>query len=537
MSKRWDAVVVGGGHNGLVAAGYLARAGLDVLLLERRGIVGGLTTTEELLPGFWGEPASQIAHGVEPRVYRDMRLFEYGLESIKTDPYMVTPFPDGRRLVGYRSKKRFTEEIKKFSDHDAEAWYEYRSLMTDIASELGFSPLEPPPTVQEFFQRAAQTKHEETIYKIVFGTIREFFDERFESEEVKTVLSLLATAFNIAGPMSFSPYMLLHWAYPQNSLLNSDEENDLAFRGGTMRPKGGIGAITQAMARSIQDDGVTIRVNAPVKRLVVESGAIRAVELESGEIIDADFVLSTADPNGTLRDLVGADHLDPHLAHTLAAWKPNGGGSKFIIAFDGVPQFACAQSESENLDFLRASFRFAPSMEYQERAYDDAKYGEPSRNPVIYGQCPTAIDPTLAPDGKHILNLTVFHAPYRLRSGTWREWSEPFAQRILATVREYIPNIDEGLMQYRLITPAELESTYGIPGGSPTHGPMSFPRLMGLYPQPSWQGHRSPYPNLFFGGSGTWPGGGVTGGPGFNGAMRLLDSARGGPAGGSTSLE
>ncbi|MDA2986837.1 MAG: NAD(P)/FAD-dependent oxidoreductase, partial [Actinomycetota bacterium] len=517
MSQRWDVIVVGGGHNGLVAAGYLARSGMTVLLLEQRPWVGGLTTTEEIFPGFWAEPASQVAHGIEPIVYRDMRLFDFGVEAVRPDPYMVTPFPDGRRLVGYRSAKRLVEEIRQFSEPDAAAWFDFRSLMTDIATDLRFSPLEPPPTIVEFFERAQQSKHAETIYKIVFGTIREFFDERFESEEVKSVLSLLATAFNIAGPMSFSPYMLLHWAYPQNALLDPSDGTDLQFRGGTLRTKGGIGSLTKAMGRSAEADGVEIRVSSPVSQVVVEDGVARGVVLESGERCDADFVLSTADPNGTLLHLVGPDHLDPSLYSMLQRQKPNGGGSKFIMAFDGEPRFAAALDDDENRSFLRSSFRFAPTMEYQERAYDDAKYGEPSRHPVIYGQCPTAIDPSLAPEGKNIINLTVFHAPYCLRSGTWDDWREPFSQNILATVREYITNLDEGLMQYRLITPADIEAIYRIPGGSPTHGPMSFPRLMGLYPQPSWQSHTSPITNLFFGGAGTWPGGGVTGGPGYNG--------------------
>ncbi len=523
MTAGSRALVVGGGHNGLVAAHYLAAAGLETTVLEQRDLVGGLTTTEEIFPGFFAEPASQVAHGIEPLVYRDMRLDEYGIDIVRTDPYMVTPFPDGRRLIGWRSKKRMAEEIASFSEADEIAWLEYRTLMTDIAIALGISPLAPPPTIHELLDRASKTEYEEEVYRIIFGTIKEFFDDRFESEEVKTVLSLLATAFNLAGPMSTSPYMLLHWAFPQNALLDQNAETDLQFRGGTIRPKGGIGSITQAMERSLIDTGgVAIRKGAKVKRVIVEDGVALGVELASGEQMRADVVLVSSDPRICLLNMVGPDHLASDYVARLRRMKPNGSQAKFLVATRGKPRFRAAQSEEENDAFLRATFRFAPSMEYQERAYDDAKYGVPSRHPVLYGQSPTAIDPSLAPEGCHILNFTVTHAPYRLRTGTWKEAAGPFSETILGTLRLYFENLDEVMINHRLFTPLDIEERYGLPGGDCTQGPMTFRRLMGLYPIPNWQDHSSPIDRLFFCGAGTWPGGGVTGAPGYNGAQLAL---------------
>jgi phytoene dehydrogenase-like protein len=522
---KTDVIVVGGGHNGLVAASYLARAGLSVRLLEQRALTGGLTTTEEIFPGFWAEPASQIAHGIEPRIYRDMRLFDYGIEAVRPDPYLVMPFPGGRRFVGWRSKKRLQEEIRAFSEADAEAWFHFRDLMNEIAEDLGFSSLGPAPSVQEMLVRGQNTRHEEAFYKIIFGTTKDFFDERFESEEIKSALSLLATAFNLAGPYSSSPYMLLHWAFPRNAVQDLGDLSDLQFRGGTLRTKGGIGALTQAMTRSAEASGVEIVTGARVRQILIEDGAVVGVETAEGRRLLADYVISNVDPKATLVDLVGPEHLDEEFFGKVSALRRNGSACKFLMALDGVPRFAAADSDEENEAFLRSSFRFCPSMEYQERAFDDAKYGKPSTHPVIYGQCPTAIDPGLAPEGKHLLALTVFHAPYELREGTWEDVKKPYAEQIISTVEEYIPNIREVLQDWRLISPAELESTYGLPGGSPTHGEMSLPRLLGLWPRPNWVDHRTPVKGLYLCGSGTWPGGGVTGGPGYNGAHRLLSDA------------
>lgn len=529
-----NVLVVGGGHNGLVAASYLAQAGLHVKVLEQRSVVGGLTTTEEIWPGFWAEPCSQIAHGIEPKIYRDMRLFEYNLEAVRPDPYMVFPFPDGRRFVGYRSKKRLREEIANFSEADVESWFEYRNLVKELAQDLHVSPLEPPPTVQELFVRAAGTRHEESFYRMVFGTTRAFFDEHFESEEIKAVLSLLATSFYLGGPLSGSPYLLLHWAFPINSMKDAPEADDLDFRGGTLRTKGGIGSITRAMAASVRDSGAEILTDAGVERIVVERGVARGVELGDGRRFLADVVVSNVDPKATLGVMVGPDHLDPRWFRKINRLERNGSVCKFIVALNDTPRFASAQNADENELFLRSSFRFSPSMEYQERAYDDAKYGEPSREPIIYGQCPTAIDPDLAPPGKHILNFTVFHAPYRLRSGTWETMKRPFSERILATVRQYMPNVDSLLINWKLNSPMDIEQRYGAPGGSPTHGDMTFARLLGLWPLPGWRDYTTPIERLYLCGSGTWPGGAVTGTPGHNAAHKVLaDLENGEPRGAS----
>jgi phytoene dehydrogenase-like protein len=525
MADQADVLVIGSGHNGLVAASYMAQAGLSVQMLEQRSVVGGLTTTEEMWPGFSAEPASQIAHGIEPKIYRDMRLFDYKIEAVRPDPYLLMPFPDGRRFVGWRSKKRLQSEVQKFSEADAAAWFDYRNMLNELAEDLRISPLDGPPSVEEMMARAAGSRHREDFYKLVFGTIQDFFDERFESEEIKSVLSLLASAFNLAGPMSSSAYLLLHWALPVNSKIDSQDGEDLQFRGGTLRTKGGIGAITRAMADSARASGVAIHTDMRVERIIVERGAARGVRLHNGQTIRANYVVSNADPKATLVGMVGPDHLEDRTYRELLKLKRNGNACKFVMALAGTPVFAIAQDEAENTKFLRSSFRFCPSMEYQERAYDDAKYGVPSRNPIIYGQCPTAIDPELAPPGKHLLALTVFHAPYKLRSGTWAQMKAPFAERIISTVEIYIPNIREILIDWKLFSPEDIERRYGTPGGSPTHGEMTFARLLGLWPASAGAGYSTPIQNLYICGAGGWPGGSVTGAPGHNAAHKLIADA------------
>ncbi len=523
MPAKTDAIVIGGGHNGLVAAGYLARAGMRVTVLEQRDIVGGLTTTEELWPGYFAEPASQIAHGIEPKVYRDMRLFDYNLEAVHPDPYLFMPFPDGRRFVAWRGKRKLQEEIRKFSEADAEAWFEYRDVVNELAEDLGVSPLEPPPTIQDLFQRVKGTRHEHVFYEVVFGSVKDFFDRRFESEEIKSALSMMATAFNMVGPYSASAYLVLHWALPVNSLAGLGSGEDLEFRGGTLRTKGGIGAITQAMAASVRADGAEIRTGARVDRVLVEDGSARGVVLESGESLRADVVLSNADARATLLGMVDPSQMDTGFLRDLRGLRRNGPGSKFIMAIDGEPQFAVSAGAEDNFRLLQSSFRFCPSMDYQERAYDDAKYGIPSQDPIVYAQCPTAIDPSLAPPGKHLLAFSVFHAPYRPYGRPWDEETRgAFAERILATTEQYLPRIREQVIDWKFFSPADLEARVGAPGGSMTHGEMLLPRLLGLYPQPHWADGSTPIQNLYICGASTWPGGGVTGAPGHNAAQRVL---------------
>lgn len=519
----FDAIVVGAGHNGMVTAGYLARAGLRVLVLEQRAVVGGLCTTEEIWPGYWAEPASQIAHGIEPRVYRDMRLHEYGLEIVKPDPYMIMLLENNECLIATRSRSRLRREIARFSEKDAVAWFEYQDAVSRMASDLGVSPLEPPPPVAELFARSATMRDQSVFHKMLFGSLREFLEERFESDAIKATLGLLGLAFNMSGPSSTSAYMLLHWAFSQNSKPDQGSADDYTFRGGAMRPLGGIGSITRAMAASLHDDGVTVLTDAAVGKIVIADGTAVGVELGDGRIFEAPVVVSGVEPIRTLRDLVGRDALGPEMHARVSSLKHNGSISKLILALNGTPRFRAAQSDQQNLDFLRSSFRIGPDLDYLERAYDDAKYGRPSREPILFAQCPTAIDPSLAPSGHHLIGITVFHAPYHLRGSDWGREAEGFVANTIAVLSRFFYNIPDIIEKWRFISPAELESVYGATDGSSTHGDLSFGRLWGLWPDAGWHQYRTAIDKLYLCGSGTWPGGAVTGASGHNAAVTVLE--------------
>ncbi len=366
---QYDAIVIGAGHNGLTSAWYLADSGAKVAVLEARHVVGGLATTEEIWPGYFAEPAAQIAHGIEPRIYRDLKLDGYGIELERPDPYLVMPYEDGTAFVARRRRSDLKDAISRISVSDADAWFEYQALLNRLAADLAISPLAPAPPVSELFRRAEHARDREAFYELVFGTVDSFLSRRFESERIRAVIGALAVAFNMAGPKSSNAYLLLHWAFSVNSKPDFDTADDYSFRGGAMRPKGGIGSLTRAFGRAVTDRGAEIRLSAPVERILVQEGRCTGVRLRDGSILKADRVVSNVEPVRTLRTLVGVDGLSSESVEALDGISHHGSICKVLLAVDGLPRFRAASSEEENFAFLRSSFRIAPSLDYLERAY------------------------------------------------------------------------------------------------------------------------------------------------------------------------
>ncbi len=524
-ARRHDAILVGGGHNGLVAAGYLARAGLDVLVLERRDVVGGPCGVVEYFPGYTAAITNSPG-SLEPRVVADMRLEEFGLAFSHPDPTMVAPFPDGRAFVTWRDKARVEAELAKFSAHDARAYGALFDFFGRFAERLGVSLFEPPPSFRELTARLETPEDEAAFAAIMFGSVQDLLDEYLEADEIKAVVATLSTNSSQAGPSTpGSAYLLLQRPLSLASMpaeAGGYDPRQQVMRGSTGLPVGGMGAITQAMRRSIEASGATVRTGAEVVQIMVRDGAVRGVVLGDGEEIEAGIVLSNANPKLTYLDLVDARDLEPDFRERVARIPMAGSAFKVGLALDGLPRFAAARTDEEARLYAGCQFRIAPSMEYLERAYDDCKHGRPSRGPVIWGLTPSVMDPGLAPPGKHVMSLNVFHAPYHLAEGDWATEREVFGEHCIDTLAQYIPNLRDIVTDKRFWSPRDLEREFGLLEANITHGDMVPGRLFSQRPLAGWADYRTPIAGLYLCGVGTWPGGFVSGIPGHNASHQVL---------------
>ena len=527
---QYDAIIVGGGHNGLVCAGYLARAGWKVLVLERRPIVGGACVTEEVFPGFKVSTAAYLCSLLQDRVVRDLELARFGYRVIPKDPAYFAPYPDGRHLIMWSDGRRTCEEIARFSSRDAERYPEYESFMERLAEFVESFWLESPPNLPprslsdwRALARGARrllklSRAElEGLITLFTGSAGEFLDRWFESEQLKVALATDGVIGGRAGPLSAGTgYLLLH-----HSMGSAAGQRGLwGF------VEGGMGVLTQALARSAESCGAEIRTGTPVARVLVRDGVARGVALTDGTEYAARVVVSNADPKRTFLELVGREHLDAEFVSAVARLKLEGTAFKINLALGELPDYTALPGTSLGPQH-RGTTHIAPSIEYVERAHDDAKYGQPSRNPLLEITIPTAYDPDLAPPGRHIMSIFVQYAPYSLNGGmTWREERERFADRVIDVLAEYAPNIRTAIIDRHLLSPLDLEVEYGMTGGHIFHGEMSPDQLFFLRPLPGWAKYSTPIRKLYLCGSGTHPGGGVTGAPGHNAARAILGGQR-----------
>lgn len=524
MPKKYDAIVVGGGHNGLVAAGYLARAGHKVLVLERRERVGGPCSVVDYFPGYTAALTNSPG-SLEPKVISDMRLAEHGLRFHHPDPSMVMPFPDGRIFVAWRQRERVIEELKKFSEHDAETFYDVYDFFQKFAERIGVSIFEPPPSLRELTARLETPEDEEAFAKIFLGSIRSLLDEYLESDELKALIAMVSILSNRVGPWTpGSAFLLLHRPMSLVSMPAGDvnDPRRQVLRGSTGLPVGGMGAISESMRRSIEASGATVRTGAEVTEIMVRDGRTEGVVLSGGEEILASVVVSNLAPKLTYMNLLPVNSLDPILRRKIENLDVEGNAFKVGLALDGVPRFAAAKSAAEIEMFAACQFRIAPSLAYLERAYDDAKFGKPSQGPIIWGLTPSVSDPGLAPEGKNIMTLSVFHAPYRLAEGDWESERDRFGQRVIDTVAEYIPNLKDIIIDTKFWSPRDIEDEFGTHEANLTHGDVLPNRYFSLRPFPGWSDYRTPVRGVYLCSVGTWPGGNVSGVPGHNAGNQIL---------------
>lgn len=525
MTSRsaYDAIVVGGGHNGLVAAFYLAEAGSRVLVLERRERVGGPVATVEFFPGYRSAMTNSPG-SLEPKIVHDMALESHGLRWIKPDPAVVMPFPDGRFFVGWRDQNKTREMLRRFSARDAEAYARVFAFFDDFARRIGVSVFEPPPSYAELAARLKTPQDEADFATIFFGSIRDFLDRRLESDEVKAAIAMLSTGGAVSPSTPGSPLQLLlrPMSLASSRAQGTHDPRTQPLRGSTGLPYGGMGSIIDAMEAAIRAKGVTILTNAAVEAIRVGAdGAVKGVALANGDEYTAPVVLSNLDPRTTLLDKVEAGFVDDAMCDALRAIPKGAATFKVVVAADTPPLFAGVPAD-DAVAYGTCQIRYAPSMDYLEQCHRDFVAGRRTDCPRLFGLIPTFSDPSQAPEGKHLLSFNAWFFPSELREGSWASERDAMGNRIVQILTDMMPSLKQSIVATRFWSPDDLEDEYGLIGGNFSHMDMTPAHMFGLRPLAGLSDYRTPVRGLYLCGSGVWPGGTVTGLPGHNASMAVL---------------
>jgi phytoene dehydrogenase-like protein len=524
-----DVLIVGGGHNGLVTAGYLARRGLKVTVLERRSLVGGACVTEEVWPGYKVSTLSYLCSLLQPQIIRDLELPRYGYHIYPKDPSFFTAFPDGRHIFFYQEMRKTVEQLARFSPRDAAYYPQYEEELARLAEWVETLLMETPPNIVKrrfedllslgkFGLRSLKLGDEGLVrmVKVMTQSVRDFLDERFESNEIKTTLATDGVIGTNGGPATpGTAYILLHHVMGGAA----------GARGLWGFIRGGMGAISEALAASARAHGATIRTDAAVERILVRDGRAVGVVLQNGEEIKARIVVSNADPRRTFLGLVEERHLPDDFLGAIRGFRVEGCSVKINLALDALPNFTAYPNKSDREINLphRTTMHVCPSMDYIDRAWEDAKQGRPSRDPMLECTIPTAYDDTIAPPGKHIMCIFAQYAPYSLRDAVWDQaLKDRFADRCIDALADYAPNIRDIILHRQVVSPLDLETEYGLTGGNIFHGEMDLDQFFFMRPVAGWAKYRTPIESLYLCGSGTHPGGGVMGAPGYNAAREIL---------------
>jgi phytoene dehydrogenase-like protein len=514
MAQYYDVIVIGGGHNGLVNAAYLAKAGKKVLALERRHVLGGAAVTEEIIPGFLFSECSYVVSLLRPEIIRELDLPRHGLEILPLDG-TFTPMLNGDYLWRMNDHARTQREIRRHSRLDAEAYDEFSKMMTPMCRFVKpmLSMIPPDPTtlnprdlkqlhfmLQRF--RSLSSDERYTLIQLMTMSAADFLDQWFETDALKATMSasgIIGTFLGIRSPGT--AYVLLH---------HYMGEIDGAFRSWGFS-RGGTGAISNAIGAAAREAGVEIRTQAAVDKILVKNGRAAGVVLKSGEEISATVVSSSVDPHLTFEKFLQPNELPSDFLEGVRRYKYRGSSGKVNIALDGLPEFKVMPGTGAH---LRGAISISPGVEYMERAYDDAKYGNFSRRPYIDMVIPSLTDPSVAPPGKHVLSCFVQYAPYKLAQGTWDDQREAFGDTVVNTIAEHAPNIKKLIIGRQVLTPLDLEREFGLTQGNIFQGELSLEQLFFLRPVPGWAYYRTPIDNLYMCGSATHPGGGIMGAPG-----------------------
>jgi len=524
MSQVTDAVVIGAGHNGLVTAVYLAKAGQKVLVLEGRDVVGGAATTEEVFPGFHVDTGAHRVGGLSQRVVSELGLAGHGLEVLPADPTVFSPVTEGRPLTLWRDAEKTAQGIREISEADAAAWVPFTHLIGKAAGFLEAIWHTTPPDVTGndlgdlwssaklgLRLRGLGKKDMVEVMRILPMSVYELMDEWFESDLVRGTLAASAIGGLCQGPMGGGTvYTMLH--------------HHVGAGAGVIRPtlrvRGGIGRLSEALVAALRKNGGEVRTGVRVRRIVVEDGTARGVVLTDGTEVGARRVVSSVDPRRTFFDLLDPSEVSPAFARKIENIRFRGVCAKVHLALTGLPDFTCRPGEGPHLGGI---ISISPSLEYLERAYDDAKYGAVSGAPYVELSIPSLADPDVAPDGKHLASIVMQYAPFTLRDSAWDDAARAaLGDTVVRTLARYAPNIESVIEDRHVLTPLDLQDRFALTEGNIYHGEMTLDQLLFMRPAPGASRYRAPIDGLYLCGSGTHPGGGVTGVPGFNAAREIL---------------
>jgi phytoene dehydrogenase-like protein len=525
MSASYDLIVIGGGHNGLVTAAYLARAGVKVLVLERRELLGGACVTEELWPGFKVSTAAYVNSLLRPEIIRDLDLKRHGFKMLPRNPSSFTPFPDGRSLMLGPNKAMTHREVSKFSSRDAEALPKYEQMLERVAAFIEPTLTQTPPNPWSFrpgnLMQLAKlglgfaklgTDGQKAI-EILTGAATPILDRWFESEQLKVTLATDAIIGAMASPsMPGTAYVLFHHVMGECD----------GARGVWGYVRGGMGGISNAIASAALEAGAEIRTSSEVSRILVKGGQAAGVVLKDGTEIAARRVASGADANVTFLKLLQGTDLPPDFLEAVRNIDYSSASLKINISLSELPDFKALPGSEPGLQH-RGTIHISPTMEYIERAYDNAKYGCPSEYPIIEATIPSVLDDTLAPPGKHVMSMFTQYFPYKLAPGlSLQDEKEKYAERCFDLMNEYAPNFRRSVIGRQVLAPTDLEKRFGLTGGNIMQGTMSLSSLSFMRPVPGYADYRTPVRGLYMCGAATHPGGGVMGACGYNAAREIL---------------
>lgn len=518
---NYDAIIVGAGHNGLVTAAYLAKAGKKVLVLEGRPTVGGIAATEEICSGFKYSTCAHLAGSFSSEIVADLELKKHGFELLALDPLLFAPNLEGSSLLIPRDPAKAGEELARHSKADAGKYQPfcalaknlstflrtlYRMPLPDRANPGSFNPAELVKIGWKFHRLGEKEMYE--FLRILPMSTADLLNEWFENELLKAALAGTGMLASFAGPrQQGTAFNMLHHQL--------GESNGALRTAGFVR--GGIGNLSQALAGAAQQLGAEIRTSAEVTKIVTKDGAALGVVLRNGDQIDAATVVSNADVKRTFFHLVEPTYLDPHFLLQVRNIRSRGTVAKINLALDTLPKFSNNQPEA-----LGGIVHIGPTLDYLERAADDAKYGRVSKQPFLEITIPSIADPSLAPAGRHVMSVWMQSAPYKLQESKWHEQRDALGDAVVNLIEEYAPGFKNSILHRQVLTPLDLEETYGLTGGHLYHSEMALDQTFFMRPVPGWSRYHTPIDNLFLCGSGTPPGGGITGLPGYYAAKAIL---------------
>src|SRR2546426_349985 len=515
-------VIIGGGHNGLITAFYLAKAGFKPLVLERRSQVGGAAVTDEFHPGFRCSTLSHAAGPIRPDILRSMQLAKHGLKLITPDVAVVALSPEGRALHLYNDTKKSAEEITKFSPKDGARYSEFQEALRQMGRVIAKALVLAPPSIDNpnrgdlwgMLQtgRAIRNLGKKNMYRLLrWGpmAVADLVAEFFDTELLRATIAARGIFGTFLGPWSAGSSLVL--------LIRAAADPHPA--GTAWFAAGGMGSVTQAMAVAAKQAGAEIRSGAEVIHVRIKEGAATGVVLSNGEEITAKAVISNADPKRTLLRLVDPSNLSPDFVMKLQHYRMPGTVAKVNLALSGLPKFTALNGDGEA---LKGRIHIGPEIDYLERAFDESKYGDFSKQPYLEVTIPSLTDPSLAPEGQHVMSIYVQYAPYKLKGSDWESERVPLGDTVVKTLAQYAPNLPELILTHQIITPQDLEDTYGLTGGHIFHGELSLDQFFTMRPLLDWARYRTPIRNLYLCGSGTHPGAGLIGGSGANAAREIL---------------